>query len=150
MKREIIEKIFAKHLEHDMFFDKRMLNVDNTSQEESLNTIPNKVIRIIFLEKYINPSKIGKVIGIGKSTVTATIDSLEEKGMVLRKNDPNDKRRQWISLTEKGERYHAKLIKNLTEKVAKVSEKHGMKNEDLEEYYVHLTKMVDILGKSLR
>lgn len=150
MDKEIIKKIFEKHLEHDLFFDKKILNVADNSSQKSFNTIPNKTIRIIHQKKRINPSKIGKTLGIGKSTVTATIDSLENEGMVVRKTDPNDRRKQWISLTQKGEEYHEELIEKITETVAKVSEKHGMELKDLEDYYNHLSKMVEILGKYIK
>jgi DNA-binding MarR family transcriptional regulator len=150
MDKEIIEKIFEKHLEHDLFFDKKILNVADNFSQKSFNTIPNKTIRIIHQKQRINPSKIGKTLGIGKSTVTATIDSLENKGMVVRESDPNDRRKQWISLTQKGESYHDELIDKITENVAKVSEKHGMQLKDLEEYYDHLSKMVEILGKYIK
>ncbi|WP_445474990.1 MarR family winged helix-turn-helix transcriptional regulator [Methanococcoides methylutens] len=150
MDKEIIKKIFEKHLEHDLFFDKKILNVADNSSQKSFNTIPNKTIRIIHQKKRINPSKIGKTLGIGKSTVTSTIDSLESKGMVVRKTDPNDRRKQWISLTQKGEAYHDELVQKITENVAKISEKYGIELRDLEDYYVHLSKMVEILGKYMK
>lgn len=150
MNKEIIKKIFEKHLEHDLFFDKKLLNVADDFSHKSFNTIPNKTIRIIHQQKKVNPSKIGKTLGIGKSTVTSTIDSLEDEGMVVRETDPNDRRKQWISLTQEGEAYHDDLIERITVNVAKISEKYGMELKDLEEYYDHLSKMVEILGKYMK
>jgi DNA-binding MarR family transcriptional regulator len=39
-----------------------------------------------------------------------TIDNLETDGLVVRKNDPEDMRKQLISLTSKGEIYHTELM----------------------------------------
>lgn len=150
MDKEIIKKIFDKHLEHDCFFDKKIFSVIENDPNKSLNTIPNKTIRIIHLKKEINPSKIGKILGIGKSTVTVTIDALEKDGFVIRKNDPKDRRKQWISLTPKGEKYHDEVIDKITERLTKISEKSDMDEKDIYEYYEHLSKMVEILGKYLK
>jgi DNA-binding MarR family transcriptional regulator len=149
MRTDTIRKIFDRHLEHDCFFDKKMFNVIEDSTSITFNTLPNKAMRIIFFRKEVNPSKLGKVLGVGKSTITSTIDTLEKEGLVIRKNDPGDMRRQLISLTEKGEKYHAELMSAIVVRIAKTSEMYGIEESELLEYYEHLSKMVEILNKHM-
>lgn len=147
MDRELIRRIFDKHLEHDCFFDKKSLNVAEDSSSITLNTLPNKIIRIIHFKKEINPSKIGRILGVGKSTITSTIDSLEKNGLVLRKSDPDDMRKQLISLTDKGEEYHGELMDIITERIAILSDRYGISESELAEYYGYLSGMVEILDR---
>ncbi|WP_321429289.1 MarR family transcriptional regulator [uncultured Methanolobus sp.] len=149
MSKELVRRIFDKHLEHDCFFDKKMLNVAEDSSSLTFNTLPNKTIRIIHLKKEINPSRLGKILGVGKSTITSTIDSLEKNGLVIRKNDPDDMRKQILSLTCDGEKYHSDLMDIITERVAFISDSYGMSESELVEYYENLSRMVSLLDKYL-
>ncbi|ETA67358.1 transcriptional regulator [Methanolobus tindarius DSM 2278] len=147
MSKDLVRKIFDKHLEHDCFFDKKMLNVAVESSSLTFNTLPNKTIRLIHFKKEINPSRLGIILGVGKSTITSTIDTLEKNGLVVRNNDPDDMRKQLISLTDAGEDYHFELMDMITERVSSISDSYGMSESDLVEYYDHLSQMVSILNK---
>ena len=48
-------------------------------------------------------STIGKAIFVSPSTVVGIVDRLEEKGLVLRMRDTQDRRHVHVSLTSKGE-----------------------------------------------
>lgn len=60
------------------------------------------VIKIIGMEGEVMPSTIGNYTGMDRSSLTRMVDDLEKKGMVFRKNDPEDRRKVLISLTAKG------------------------------------------------
>jgi MarR family transcriptional regulator, organic hydroperoxide resistance regulator len=99
------------------------------------------VIKIIGMEGEIMPSTIGNYIGMNKSSLTRMIDDLEEKGMVFRKNDPEDRRKVLISLTDKGfecYNYFNEIVDEIFESVDK---------NDVEDYLQSLETMVRILRK---
>ncbi|WP_440952682.1 MarR family winged helix-turn-helix transcriptional regulator [Methanococcoides sp. FTZ1] len=48
------------------------------------------------------PSTLARFLELKKSSVTSLIDSLEKEGLVYRKDDPSDRRKVLISVTEKG------------------------------------------------
>lgn len=99
------------------------------------------VIKIIGMEGEIMPSTIGNYIGMNKSSLTRMIDDLEEKGMVFRKNDPEDRRKVLISLTDKGLEcyyYFNEIVDEIFESVDK---------NDVEDYLQSLETMVRILRK---
>lgn len=149
MSKELVRRIFDKHLEHDCFFDKKAINAVEDSSSVTFNTLPNKAIRVIHFKKEINPSKLGKILGVGKSTITSTIDTLEKNDLVIRKNDPDDMRKQIISLTPAGEDYHLELMDIITERVALLSDSCGISESELGEYHEHLSQMVYILDKHI-
>ena len=50
----------------------------------------------------ITAGAIGRMIGIGSSGVTNLLNSLEKKGLVIRRMSPNDRRSVLVSLSDKG------------------------------------------------
>ncbi|MGM0771800.1 MAG: MarR family winged helix-turn-helix transcriptional regulator [Halobacteriota archaeon] len=48
------------------------------------------------------PSTLARFLDLKKSSVTSIIDNLEKEGFVCRKNDPFDRRKVLVHVTEKG------------------------------------------------
>lgn len=67
---------------------------------------------IIFLSKheYVNQDAISKRYMIDKGMVAKTLNKLEEKGFILREQNPDNKRENIISLTQKG----TNILKNIS------------------------------------
>jgi DNA-binding MarR family transcriptional regulator len=49
------------------------------------------------------------------SNVTGLVDRLEQRGLIERRNDPNDRRVKLIALTKAGEKFQEKLLGRLSE-----------------------------------
>ncbi|ABE53134.1 MarR family winged helix-turn-helix transcriptional regulator [Methanococcoides burtonii] len=67
-----------------------------------LNKTANKAIHFIKREGEVMPSNLAKYLEIKKSSATSLIDSLETEGLVYRKDDPSDRRKTLLGLTENG------------------------------------------------
>lgn len=63
----------------------------------------------------INQEKIAERCNINKGAVARSIKKLEEKGLVKRKIDENNRRQNKVSLTQKGMKTHEKAIKILNQ-----------------------------------
>ena len=79
-------------------------------------------LEIIKYEKDVNQTKIATILGKDKTTISRTLNTLENKGFI--KKSPKDKRTNLIEITQKGEdilnnssacvkEFRANLISNL-------------------------------------
>lgn len=81
-------------------------------------------------EGIITPSDISNAMGITSARVAAALNSLEGKGMVVRKIDADDRRRILIELTdlgrEKVEKHHEKIMNMTTNMLRYLGEEDAM------------------------
>ena len=67
--------------------------------------------------------EIAQVVGLDKSTLVATIDDLERRGLVERRTDPADRRARFIESTAQGRTLAARAARIIEETEAKLLEK---------------------------
>jgi DNA-binding MarR family transcriptional regulator len=53
--------------------------------------------------------ELGKALGLDKTTLMGQLDRLERMGLVVRRNDPRDRRARIPEITEAGNALHAKV-----------------------------------------
>jgi len=70
----------------------------------------HKILGMLSEEEFLMSSEIGRRLDIEKGSITTLIDQLIEKGLVIRKSDPVDRRKSQISLSEAGREEMNKLI----------------------------------------
>jgi len=64
-----------------------------------------------------NVTQLSKLLGLGKSSITEALDKLEEKGLVMRYRDENDKRIVKVRITELGIQEYDKVREAYKEKL---------------------------------
>ncbi len=85
------------------------------------------VLSYILKEKQdVTPTNISLKLGITKSRVTAILNSLYEKELVLLKRKSDDRRKIIVSLTEKGEEAIVSKLIVLDNKILKLIEELGV------------------------
>ncbi|MBU0499425.1 MAG: MarR family transcriptional regulator [Gammaproteobacteria bacterium] len=62
------------------------------------------VLKTISEKGPITSGALSRSISLSQATVTTILDRLERKGYLIRRRDDEDKRKNWISLTEVGQR----------------------------------------------
>jgi DNA-binding MarR family transcriptional regulator len=141
---ETVKKVILLMMERDalanLIFERSYQEKITDKFKELSKNQPN-VIKIIGMEGEIMPSTIGNYTGMDKSSLTRMIDDLEKKGMVFRKDDPKDRRKVLVSLTEKGLRCY-NYINKLTNGLLKI-----LDEEDINEYLQSLETIVRILRR---
>lgn len=152
MDSECIRNVRLMDLEfralHNKLFEDRFFQKVAASQNaelKELNKNQPQVITIIGTVKEIMPSTIGTYVAMDRSSLSRMVDSLEEKGFVRRKNDPADRRKVLVSLTEKGERCYEFLNKISEEMAAEIL---GLGEEqDFRDFEESLETMLRVLRK---
>ena len=132
MKRDALDNIIFEQC-----FQKKVMN-----KFRELSKNQPRVIKIIGMEGKIMPSTIGNYTGMDRSSLTRMIGDLEKKGIVLRENDPEDRRKVLISLTDKGLEYCKYFDEVINEILALIDQ------YDAEDYLHSLETMVTILKKT--
>ena len=69
---------------------------------EGVSAVHEKVIRVLSLKSPARLSVIVEEAGKAKSTITATVQTLEKYGYVTKERDGKDSRSRLVSLTERG------------------------------------------------
>jgi len=89
--------------------------------------------------------------GVTLSTMTRVIDVLVREGVILRVNDPADRRKVYVELTEKGKAL-AKELKGCTDAYTRMilDEIPGDKREQLIESIELLIRAVEVIGTKFK
>ncbi len=101
------KELLMLHLEQRLLSNK-LASIMMTSTEgcpcrnPHQNKSRNLTLRILDMEGDITPSSLSHYLELNKSSVTSLIDSLEKEGLVIRKPDPDDRRKYLISLAPDG------------------------------------------------
>lgn len=152
MDPEKIKKIRLMDLEfralHSKLFEEiffKKIAASKNAELKELSKNQPAALMIIGLEKEIMPSTIGIYMGMDRSSLSRMVDSLEEKGFVRRNNDPEDRRKVLVSLTEKGERC-SEILNKISEEMS--VELLGLAGEqDFRDFENSLETMLRVLRK---
>lgn len=90
----------------------------------------------------IQPSDISNTMGISAARITATLNSLEKKGLIERRRDPDDRRRILIELTAEGIETAKKRFESISKITCEMLSKLG--EHDAREYVRITGKLAEI------
>lgn len=115
----------------------RMYN--QISLEHDISTSLGYVLINIHSEEGTQATKIAPLMGLESRSLTRMLKSMEEKGLIYRKKDDNDRRSVRIFLTEEGQRKKEISWQKVREFNEKIREIVSMK--DLEKFFEVMTKV---------
>ncbi|PHV69985.1 hypothetical protein CS063_12620 [Sporanaerobium hydrogeniformans] len=106
---DFIEKLMVIH-----HFTKGLFKYSSIKEiEPNLNETHAKILLFVYKHSQRQMSKINEYIGLQKGAFTTSVDTLIEKGYMLKIKDEKDKRSMNLELTEKGVEVADKLKDNL-------------------------------------
>lgn len=104
-----------------------------------------KIVNTLSQHDYLTSTEIGKKLDIEKGSLTSLIDTLQEKGLVVRSHDLKDRRKSLISLSPEGQKmiqemlsYHHARIDNILS---------GIGAEEAQQFMSDLRSVVDLMKK---
>ena len=120
--------------------------------------IGDYIIKIQKYEKYINHTQMQIILylirhegedvcqkdleietHLKKASITGTLDSMEDKGIILRKQSEEDKRKNLIYLSEKTLNEKERIKKRIYEIEEKIN--NNISEEELNQFYLVIDKM---------
>jgi DNA-binding MarR family transcriptional regulator len=107
----------------------------------------SKTMDILSRNGAMLPSELGVCLDMKRGSLTSLVDSLEEKGCVIRQPDSDDRRKIWIALTEKGSELNDVNYNKLQDAFGDFIEKK-FSPEDGEALHSHMGAIIDILKRS--
>lgn len=66
------------------------------------------VLRILVWQKPMSQQQVAQTLGVDRTTMVTLFDTLETKGIVARRPDPKDRRRNVVELTDSGRKVFRK------------------------------------------
>lgn len=121
-------------------------SVNTTIKEhvhDDITTDQFSVLQHIHRQQTSTSTEIANTFGVGKSAITALVNRLFEKKLIVRKRDQKDRRVVYLSLTEKG----IELVKQTEDEVYRfISEKLSHFSEsDVEAFLNALEKLANLM-----
>lgn len=104
-----------------------------------------KAIMILGRAKEITPTILGKCMDMEKGSITTLIDSMENMGLVYRKDEPTDKRKIIIKLTTEGKRYYIRQEEKFNTRIEGLFS--TLSEEEIQIFNNSLKNIVEILEK---
>jgi len=101
-------KIFVDVIRHDFWPRVEMQTVD--------------VFACVALERRIQQSVLVERVGVSDSSISRNLDKLVREGMIVRREDPGDRRSKIYELTDVGDRIGRRLVLALREAAAVIDE----------------------------
>jgi len=123
-------------------------NVNTTIKEhvhDDITTDQFSILQHIYRQGASTSTEIANTFGVGKSAVTALVNRLYEKNLIIRERDQKDRRIVYLSLTEKG----TELVKQTEVEIYRyISEKLSYFSEsDVDAFLNALEKLASLMEK---
>lgn len=97
----------------------KMLNFNN--EIENLRAIELYVLLYVAQKGSQKMSELAQAFSMTKSNITFLIDSLEQKGFVMRSRSSEDRRVIMIELTQKGQQIYKQILSDFSKLIDKVT-----------------------------
>ncbi len=93
-------------------------------------------------KKALSPSEIGEMLGISRPAITAILNTLEEKELILRTMDHLDKRRILVELSQKGRAGLEEVENEMLKRIGQIMQALG--TEQSEQMRCLLNKALEV------
>lgn len=129
-----------------LFHEKVFLEFRQESNcDSSLKKNHKKILNILYLHDKLPITQISKLLDIEKGSLTTLIDLLEEKDFVMRLNDPTDRRKFLISLSNNGKKEMDRVMNFFAQRMN--DSLHKFSAEEIQKFQNNLEFVVDLMKK---
>jgi MarR family transcriptional regulator for hemolysin len=86
-------------------------------------------LRVLAQHGELNQLELSKRVGMASATAVPALDNMEKRGLLKRRRDPEDRRKHYVGLTDKGRRLVGKLLPKIGEMISESL--NGITNEEM-------------------
>ena len=90
-------------------------------------------LRILAQQGEINQLELSKRVGMASASAVPALDNMEKRGLLKRRRDPEDRRKHYVGLTDKGRRLVDKLLPKIGEMIFESLE--GITHEEMRTFW---------------
>jgi DNA-binding MarR family transcriptional regulator len=98
-------------------------------------------LRVLAQHGELNQLELSKRVGMASATAVPALDSMEKRGLLKRRRDPEDRRKYYVGLTDKGRRLVDKLLPKIGDMISESL--NGITPEEMRVFWKvahHVTK----------
>lgn len=140
-----MDELTRKLFETFQLFHKLHMSVllpENLSKNEYLTLMCiERMHNVNTADRRVSISMVAKMLRVTTPAVSRTVSTLEERGILLRENDKNDRRNTYVKLTSQGkvilQQAHTEMNSFFNQMV------HNMKQEDIKCLIQYLTDLYE-------
>jgi DNA-binding MarR family transcriptional regulator len=100
---------------------------------------------VLFEQAPLSIGQLARLTLRDRTTVTRFVEALERKGLIVRTNDPADRRRTLVQLSKKGHAHFPHTLKHVERLIARGN--RGLTEQEVASTISVLARMVDNLSK---
>lgn len=142
MDRKQLEKYIEIYSQLTQSINNSMESIQKNTFKDSLVTPEQfNILNLVLTWETCTSSLLAKETGVKKSTITAIITRLADKGLVNRIPDQNDRRTIHLQLTEKGQQVANEGRKKIFDRLMPLGK--GLSPEDFKNLNVNLAAIAD-------
>jgi MarR family transcriptional regulator, organic hydroperoxide resistance regulator len=104
-------------------------------------------LRVLAERGELNQLELSKRVGMASTTAVPALDSMEKRGLLKRRRDPEDRRKYYVGLTDKGQSLVNKLLPRIGDMI--VDSLDGLSSSDLHVFWKvshHIAKKLAEMG----
>lgn len=110
---------------------------------EGLTSDQFRILRLIGGQEKCTSTYLAEAVAVGKSSITAIINRLDEAGMIQRTRDENDRRQVYLTMTERGKDVYETSQKQMNELISPYL--FHFDDKDIEHFVVMFEKLAFLM-----
>lgn len=105
----------------------------------------SKILHVLYQKDSLTPTELGKILDLEKGGLTTIIDQLVDMNMVVRLDDPNDRRKVLLSLSAYGREHMENVLEKFSQSLLELF--NNVDQKELEQYISNLRQVTRFMEK---
>ncbi|GGE32429.1 transcriptional regulator [Pullulanibacillus camelliae] len=148
MQKERLDELVKRYFEVSFMVHRRGESLIHQQISEHLTHDQHFVLNYIHKKQTVTSSELAEMLNVKKSAITALINRLEEKGLIERERQHNDRRVVHLSLSSKGRQLSEECDQKVNELVADLITRFN--DQEISQFMQTYEKIALFLDEALR